>query len=108
MTAAIPILLVGAVWLWKRGEFTRRASAAQKFIDNAADLDLFALRAMASQPMHKLAAISSDPVGAWRNGDTQTIGALALLELRDYGLRPPQRPIAARRSGADRPLIGHR
>ena len=90
VTAAIPILLVGAVWLWKRGEFTRRASAAQKFIDNAADLDLFALRAMASQPMHKLAAISSDPVGAWRNGDTQTIGALALLELRDYGLRPPQ------------------
>ena len=77
------------MWLVLRGRFVRRASAAQRFIDNAADLDLFALRAMAGQPMRKLAAISSDPTGAWRRGDEATIRSLALLELRDTGLRPP-------------------
>ncbi|NYG08569.1 hypothetical protein BJ986_003056 [Phycicoccus badiiscoriae] len=89
VTALVPILIVGLVWVVQRGRFVRRASAAQRFIDDAADLDLFALRAMAGQPMRKLAAISSDPTGAWRRGDEATIRALALLELRDTGLRPP-------------------
>lgn len=89
VTALVPIIIVGLVWLVLRGRFVRRASAAQRFIDNAADLDLFALRAMAGQPMRKLAAISADPTGAWRRGDEETIRSLALLELRDTGLRPP-------------------
>ena len=89
VTALVPIVLVGLVWALLRGRFVRRASAAQRFIDNAADLDLFALRAMARQPMRKLAAISSDPTGAWRRGEETTIRSLALLELRDSGLRPP-------------------
>ena len=89
VTALVPIIIVGLVWLVLRGRFVRRASAAQRFIDNAADLDLFALRAMAGQPMRKLAAISSDPTGAWRRGDEATIRSLALLELKDTGLRPP-------------------
>jgi hypothetical protein len=71
-----------------RGRFVRRATAAQRFIDAAADLDLFALRAMARQPMRRLAAVSPDPTGAWRRGDQATIRSLALLELRDSGLRP--------------------
>lgn len=90
VTALVPILIVGLVWVVLRGRFVRRASAAQRFIDTAADLDLFALRAMAGQPMRKLAAISDDPTGAWRRGDEETIRALALLELRDTGLRPPR------------------
>ena len=53
------------------------------------DLDLFALRAMANQPMPRLAAVSDDPAGAWRRGDDEVIHALALLELREVGLRPP-------------------
>lgn len=89
VTALVPIVIVGFIWLVQRGRFVRRATAAQRFIDNAADLDLFALRAMARQPMRKLASISEDPTGAWRRGDEQTIRALALLELRDTGLRPP-------------------
>jgi hypothetical protein len=89
VTALVPILIVGLVWLALRGRFVRRASAAQRFIDNAADLDLFALRAMAGQPMRKLAAISADPTGAWRRGDEEVIRSLALLELKDTGLRPP-------------------
>lgn len=89
VTALVPILVAGLVWALLRGRFVRRASAAQRFIDTAADLDLFALRAMARQPMRKLAAVSEDPTGAWRRGDRATIRSLALLELRDSGLHPP-------------------
>jgi hypothetical protein len=89
VTALVPILVVGLVWAFVRLRFVRRASAAQRFIDSAADLDLFALRAMAGQPMHRLAAISADPTGAWRRGDQATIRSLAELELRDSGLHLP-------------------
>jgi hypothetical protein len=89
VTALVPILIVGLVWGWSRTRFVRRATAAQRFIDSAADLDLFALRAMARQPMRRLAAVSDDPSGAWRRGEEATIRSLALLELRDSGLRPP-------------------
>ena len=91
VTALIPIVIVALVWAALRGRFVRRASAAQRFIDSAADLDLFALRAMARQPMRKIARVSDDPTGAWRRGEEQTIRALALLELKDTGLRPPAR-----------------
>jgi hypothetical protein len=89
VTALVPILIVGLIWLALRGRFVRRATAAQRFIDTSADLDLFALRAMTRQPMRKLARISDDPTGAWRERDAAIIRALALLELRDSGLRPP-------------------
>ncbi|MFW5469646.1 hypothetical protein ACOCJ4_06320 [Knoellia sp. CPCC 206435] len=89
-TALVPILVVGIWWAVARGRFVRRASAAQRFIDADDDLDLFALRAMANQPMAALARVSSDPSGAWRRGDRETIRALALLELRDSGLAPPR------------------
>jgi hypothetical protein len=89
VTALVPIVLVVFVWSLLRGRFVRRATAAQRFIDSAADLDLFALRAMATQPMHRLAGISDDPTGAWRARDPGVIAALAQLELQDCGLRPP-------------------
>jgi len=66
-TALVPVLIVGFVWLVLRLRFVRRASAAQRFIDAAPDLDLFALRAMANQPMPRLAKVSDDPAGAWRS-----------------------------------------
>jgi hypothetical protein len=89
VTIGLPVLFALLIWLPGRIRFSRRATAAQKFIDNAADLDLFALRAMANQPMHRLAKISDDPVAAWRDGDTEVIGRLADLELRSTGLRAP-------------------
>ena len=89
--ALIPIVLVVGLWLALRIRFVRRASAAQRFVDSAADLDLFALRAIARQPMPRLAAVSDDPGGAWRRGDPDVIQRLAVLELRDCGLRPPVR-----------------
>ncbi|TCC27372.1 hypothetical protein [Kribbella speibonae] len=89
VTIGVPVLFAVLIWLPRRIRFARRATAAQRFIDNAADLDLFALRAMANQPMHKLAKISDDPVAAWREGDREAVRALATLELRSTGLKPP-------------------
>ncbi len=87
--AVIPIAIALALWLPRRLRFARRAGAAQRFVDADADLDLFALRAMAVQPMHVLARVSPDPVGAWRRGDRDVVRSLALLELRAAGIRPP-------------------
>lgn len=89
VTALTPILIVGAFWLAARWRFVRRATAAQSLVDNVDDLDLFALRAMANQPLQRLARISDDPAGAWRRGDADVVRALAELELADCGLRPP-------------------
>lgn len=91
VTALVPIVLMTCLWLYLRGRFVIRAAAAQRLIDEDSDLDLFALRAMAHQPMRKLARVTPDPAGAWRRGDTAQIRELALLELRDSGLRPPLR-----------------
>jgi hypothetical protein len=86
---AIPVLVLAAVYLPPRWRFAREATAGQRFVDSSADLDLFALRAMANQPMHRLARISDDPVAAWRTGDPAVVRALAVLELEDVGLTPP-------------------
>ncbi len=85
----IPVTIVIASWLPVRVRFFLRLRAARRFIDSSADLDLFALRAMASQPMHVLARISPDPVAAWRAGDATVIHKLAEVELRRTGLRMP-------------------
>lgn len=86
---AIPILIALAVYLPLRWRFVREATAGRRFIDSTADLDLFALRAMSRQPLHRLARISDDPAGAWRRGDPAVVRSLAALELRDSGLSPP-------------------
>lgn len=94
VTVLLPVLFALLIWLPRRILFSRRATAAQRFIDSDADLELFALRAMANQPMHKLAKISDDPVGAWRSRDTAVMNQLANLELRAVGLHPPARLLA--------------
>ncbi len=69
------------------------------FLDSAADLDLFALRAVANQPLHVLARISPDPAGAWRRKDVDVVRRLAALELQDAGLvLPRQLKVTAARS----------
>lgn len=98
----IPVAVLVAVWLPQRIRFFLRARAAQRFIDSQADLDLFALRALANQPMHKLAKVSDDPVAAWRSGDRTVVNQLARMELRRAGIRPPK-PAAVEASAAARP-----
>ena len=87
--AAIPILVIAAVHLPLRLRFIRRATAGARFVDAAEDLDLFALRALARQPMHVLARVSDDPAGAWRAKDPDVVRELARIELRSSGLRMP-------------------
>jgi hypothetical protein len=87
--AAIPVLVLLAAYLPRRWRFAREATAGQRFVDASSDLDLFALRAMAHQPLHRLSRISDDPVRAWRQGDPAVVRALASLELADAGLAPP-------------------
>ena len=86
----IPVVLVLALWLPRRVRFYRQARASQAFLDSSADLDLFALRAMASQPLYVLAGVSDDPVRAWREGDREVIDVLAAIELQRNGLRLPK------------------
>lgn len=85
----VPVLGLLAVWLPYRVRFIRRAAAARRFVNADADLELFALRAMANLPMDQIAAISDDPVRAWRAGDQQVIRALAARELERTGLGMP-------------------
>jgi hypothetical protein len=87
--AAIPIAVFAMLWLPRRLRFVRRASASRRLVDSAGDLDLFALRALSTQPMHQLARVCSDPADGWRRKDPTVIYALAMLELADAGLRPP-------------------
>lgn len=87
--AAAPIATLALIWLPLRIRFIRRAGATQRFIDGAPDLELFAIRALARQPVRELAAIDPDPVARWREGDPEVIRSLAGLELRDEGLHLP-------------------
>jgi hypothetical protein len=86
--ALVPIGVALAIHVPRRAAFVRRASAGRRLVDSAADLDLFALRALAHQPLHRLAAISDDPARAWRERDRTVVARLAALELRDAGLAP--------------------
>ena len=87
--AAVPVLLVVTLWLVARVRFVSRARAAARILDSAADLDLFALRALATQPVRALARVSDDPADAWRRRDAEVVRALASLELGALGLRAP-------------------
>lgn len=88
--AAIPGLLAVLLHVPRRVRFVRRATAGARFVDADADLDLFALRALARQPLHVLARISDDPAGEWRRGNRDVTDRLAELELQATGLRPPR------------------
>lgn len=83
---AMPVLTLALIYLPPRIRRARESAAARAYIDELADLDLFALRAMARAPMTRLAQISPDPVRAWRSGDPRVIQELANLELKRTGI----------------------
>lgn len=90
VVGGIPVLVALAVYVPLRWRFVREATAGRRFVDDVDDLDLFALRALANQPLHRLARISDDPAGAWRRRDPDVVRRLAVLELRDRGLAAPE------------------
>jgi hypothetical protein len=85
--AATPILAVAMPWLFLRVRFFRRKWTAVTLAATPAGEQLLALRALANRPLPKLAAVSIDPVGAWRREDAIAIAGLAKLELRAAGVR---------------------
>lgn len=85
--AAPPILFVALPWLYLRIRFFRRKWTAITLSSTAAGEQLLALRALANRPLAKLAAVTPDPVGAWRDLDPIAIRGLAALELRAAGVR---------------------
>lgn len=86
-----PVAVVLLLWLAVRLRWARRAGAATALVEAGADHQLFALRALTSQPLTRLAAVSADPVGDWRRGDPDVTARLAALELDGLGLRPAVR-----------------
>jgi hypothetical protein len=84
--ASPPILAVTMPWLFLRIRFFRRKWIVTALAATAAGQQLLALRALANRSPAKLAAVSADPIGAWRREDPVTIRALASLELRAAGI----------------------
>jgi hypothetical protein len=85
--AAPPILAVTMPWLFLRLRFLRRKLTVTALAATPAGLQLLALRALANRSPGKLAAVSADPVGAWRREDPVTVHRLAALEVRAAGIR---------------------
>ncbi len=90
--AAPPILAIAMPWLVLRLRFFRRKWVALTLAGTPAGQQLLALRALANRPLAKLAAISPDPVGAWRREDAAAISGLAALELRARGVARRRTP----------------
>ncbi|HET7074902.1 MAG TPA: hypothetical protein VFI55_12570 [Mycobacterium sp.] len=83
---AVPILIVVVPWLFLRLRFFRRKWTVTGLAATPAGEQVLALRALTNRPPRKLAAISADPVGAWRREDPLAMRALAALELRAAGI----------------------
>ncbi len=90
----IPVLLVVPFWIWHRVCFWRDSAAVAVLIRAGADDAVLALRALATQPVRRLAPIAADPAAAWRTGDPDVIGRLAHLERRTHGWPRPARKAA--------------
>jgi hypothetical protein len=84
LVAAVPIVALLLAWLPRRVAWAREAGAASRLRLAGADLELFALRAVANRPLRQLHRVTPDPAGSLRAGDYE---ALADLELRALGLR---------------------
>jgi hypothetical protein len=68
-----------------------------------AGLELLALRALTTRPLHELAAVAPDPLQAWRTADPDVVRALARLELAAVGVRPPRIPPGVARQAGTLP-----
>jgi hypothetical protein len=96
LVAAVPIAALLVTWLPRRVAWAREAGAASRLRLAGADLELFALRAVANRPLRQLHRVTPDPAAALRAGDYE---ALADLELRSLGLRAGSRRAGVRRGG---------
>lgn len=91
LVAAVPIVLLIAIWLPRRLAWVVEASAASRLVRRAPGAaDLLAVRALARQPLRELARLDPAVVSGWKAGDPAATAALARLELDELGLREPR------------------
>jgi hypothetical protein len=89
LVAGVPVVLLLALWLPRRVAWVVEASAAVRLMragEGAAEL--LAVRALARQPLRRLAGLGPDVVAGWRAGDQAATERLAGLELDALGKRP--------------------
>lgn len=84
LLALIPISYVLYKYLPDRLRWVREASAADTLRIGADDLHLFAIRAVARQPLYELKRVCPDPAAALQKGEYEP---LATLELASLGLK---------------------
>ena len=72
VVAAVPVVALLLVWLPHRVAWAREAGAAGRLRLDGADLELFAIRAVANRPLRHLHRVSPDPAG-----DLRTLGLRA-------------------------------
>lgn len=88
MVALVPIFIVLVLYLPRRLSWVVEASAAKRLMRSGpASLELLAVRALARQPLARLARLGPDVVTGWRDGDPDATATLARLELDELGLR---------------------
>jgi len=86
LVAGLPVVVILLTWLRRRIAFVRRASSVSALLRSPGGDDLLALRALSTLDARELAAVTPDPVAAWRAGDVDTVRRLADLALRDAGV----------------------
>ncbi|WP_116451874.1 hypothetical protein [Blastococcus litoris] len=82
-------------WLPWRLRWVREAEAARTLLRGTPDLHVLAARALATAPLPQLATLPPGTGAAWHAGDPGAVRALAGLELRRLGLRPPAPDVLA-------------
>ena len=90
VTFLTPVALLVAVWLPRRLRFVTRARVTGRVVGRPGGTELLALRALTTQPLSELRAVSPDPVAGWRAGDAEGVARLADLELASAGVRRPR------------------
>jgi hypothetical protein len=90
LVAGVPILLLLAIWLPRRLAWVVEASAAHRLVTaGPAGADLLAVRALARQPLRRLARLDPEVIRGWKADDPAATAQLARLELDELGLNPP-------------------
>ena len=88
MVAAVPIIVLLVLWLPHRLAWVVEASAASRLLRRSpAAAELLAVRALARQPLRRLARLEPHVVADWKVGDLAATEELAQLELDELGLR---------------------
>jgi hypothetical protein len=85
----LPIGLLLVFWVRSRVAFAVGSARARALLDLPDGLDLLALRALVCGSAGELRAAAARPTEAWQAQQRPEITRLAALELRTWGVRPP-------------------